>query len=153
MKREQVTGFVLGGIAGVGYSLLILQQGAFGCLGLPGSIVRTALGFLQTALYHGPVGRMAYVAANAIFYAAIGSGVGSFSRRAREKDRPPRPVAPECAICGLKRVTSPKCPRFGYARSFARWIGAVRPALRCDKCKYDLTGNESGVCPECGEPI
>ena|GEM_PF-2866911 len=24
---------------------------------------------------------------------------------------------------------------------------------RCLKCSYDLTGNESGICPECGEPI
>ncbi len=23
----------------------------------------------------------------------------------------------------------------------------------CGKCAYDLTGNESGVCPECGTPI
>ena len=23
----------------------------------------------------------------------------------------------------------------------------------CSKCGYDLTGNESGVCPECGEPV
>ncbi len=23
----------------------------------------------------------------------------------------------------------------------------------CLKCSYDLTGNESGVCPECGKPI
>ena len=25
--------------------------------------------------------------------------------------------------------------------------------LRCENCGYDLTGNESGVCPECGTPI
>jgi hypothetical protein len=25
-------------------------------------------------------------------------------------------------------------------------------ALRCDTCGYDLTGNVSGVCPECGHP-
>ncbi|UCE59492.1 MAG: hypothetical protein JSU63_18865 [Phycisphaerales bacterium] len=23
----------------------------------------------------------------------------------------------------------------------------------CIECGYDLTGNESGVCPECGEPV
>ena len=23
----------------------------------------------------------------------------------------------------------------------------------CRKCDYDLTGNESGVCPECGTPV
>ncbi len=39
-------------------------------------------------------------------------------------------------------------------------IGAVialvrrkpRPG-RCSKCDYDLTGNESGICPECGTKI
>ncbi|MEM9252097.1 MAG: hypothetical protein AAGB29_07080 [Planctomycetota bacterium] len=25
--------------------------------------------------------------------------------------------------------------------------------LICHKCEYDLTGNESGCCPECGEPV
>jgi hypothetical protein len=26
-------------------------------------------------------------------------------------------------------------------------------APRCVRCRYDLTGNLSGVCPECGKPI
>lgn len=28
-----------------------------------------------------------------------------------------------------------------------------RPPGHCTQCGYDLTGNESGVCPECGRPI
>ncbi len=27
------------------------------------------------------------------------------------------------------------------------------PPGHCRKCGYDLTGNESGVCPECGTPV
>ena len=27
------------------------------------------------------------------------------------------------------------------------------PGNQCAKCEYDLTGNVSGVCPECGTPI
>jgi len=30
---------------------------------------------------------------------------------------------------------------------------AVIPPGHCRKCGYDLTGNISGVCPECGERI
>lgn len=30
---------------------------------------------------------------------------------------------------------------------------SVPPARRCSSCSYDLTGNESGVCPECGQRI
>lgn len=26
-------------------------------------------------------------------------------------------------------------------------------ALLCRKCGYDLQGNESGICPECGTPV
>ncbi len=33
-----------------------------------------------------------------------------------------------------------------------RWLG-VAPAGHCRHCAYDLTGNESGVCPECGAPV
>ncbi len=32
-----------------------------------------------------------------------------------------------------------------------RWYPTVRiPPGHCQKCGYDLTGNVSGVCPECG---
>jgi hypothetical protein len=27
------------------------------------------------------------------------------------------------------------------------------PPGHCKKCGYDLTGNESGRCPECGQPL
>lgn len=35
------------------------------------------------------------------------------------------------------------------------WLTAdrKRPAHGCIRCKYDLTGNTSGVCPECGTRI
>ena len=29
----------------------------------------------------------------------------------------------------------------------------LRAAGRCTYCGYDLTGNVSGVCPECGTPV
>ena len=33
-----------------------------------------------------------------------------------------------------------------------RWEGLFRPPVgHCQNCGYDLTGNVSGVCPECGE--
>ncbi len=41
-----------------------------------------------------------------------------------------------------------------------RWYGPTTAALRameirnlCHQCEYDLTGNESGVCPECGSRV
>ncbi len=34
------------------------------------------------------------------------------------------------------------------------WLDRRRiPPGHCQKCGYNLTGNVSGVCPECGEPI
>lgn len=33
--------------------------------------------------------------------------------------------------------------------SYHRWF----PSGHCQECSYDLTGNESGVCPECGTQI
>ncbi len=29
----------------------------------------------------------------------------------------------------------------------------IRHTTRCGGCRYDLTGNQSGTCPECGMPI
>ena len=31
-----------------------------------------------------------------------------------------------------------------------RWQSHRRPAGHCKRCRYDLTGNQSGTCPECG---
>ena len=39
-------------------------------------------------------------------------------------------------------------PCFFFYRTYRRRRG--RPANACANCSYDLTGNESGVCPECG---
>ena len=35
----------------------------------------------------------------------------------------------------------------------ARSAGLRRVVGLCVKCGYDLTGNTSGVCPECGEKV
>jgi hypothetical protein len=29
----------------------------------------------------------------------------------------------------------------------------IDPTPRCDRCDYNLTGNESGRCPECGTSV
>ena len=39
-----------------------------------------------------------------------------------------------------------------FVRSFIRRL-IVQTGSLCWTCAYDLTGNESGVCPECGERI
>jgi len=44
-------------------------------------------------------------------------------------------------------------PAIFFIRSYRR-RRAHRQALQpCGQCGYDLQGNESGVCPECGEPV
>ena len=49
----------------------------------------------------------------------------------------------------LARYTTPLLI-FGL---LTRWCAPVRiPPGHCQKCGYNLTGNVSGVCPECGEP-
>ena len=34
-----------------------------------------------------------------------------------------------------------------------RWEVFKGPWTRCENCGYNLTGNESGVCPECGSEV
>jgi hypothetical protein len=34
-----------------------------------------------------------------------------------------------------------------------RWPHRMHTHPICDICDYDLTGNTSGVCPECGTPV
>jgi hypothetical protein len=44
---------------------------------------------------------------------------------------------------------------WGALGTALQWPGFRPPPgpNECLKCRYDLTGNESGVCPECGTPI
>jgi hypothetical protein len=35
----------------------------------------------------------------------------------------------------------------------AYWVRPKRAAGLCAKCDYNLTGNVSGICPECGTPV
>lgn len=44
-------------------------------------------------------------------------------------------------------------PVFGamWAYMYVEWCNAQVPAHHCVSCGYDLTGNVSGQCPECGE--
>ena len=54
-----------------------------------------------------------------------------------------RPFPPGCCTgCGwrFEEGDGHDCPRCGRTR-------------RCRVCGYDLTGNRSGVCPECGSAV
>jgi uncharacterized membrane protein YvbJ len=37
--------------------------------------------------------------------------------------------------------------------SCLQWTFAEYDGTSCPKCDYDLTGNISGICPECGSPV
>ena len=53
----------------------------------------------------------------------------------------------------------------GFLAGFAIFTAAIGSSVRfvlgpkpkpicvCPRCSYDLTGNVSGICPECGTPI
>ena len=42
---------------------------------------------------------------------------------------------------------------YGVLTHFFGPRGESGAAPRCQTCGYNLTGNVSGICPECGEPI
>ena len=48
-------------------------------------------------------------------------------------------------------VVAAPYPCFFLCRTYRR--RRRRPANACPNCLYDLTRNESGVCPECGEAV
>ena len=40
-----------------------------------------------------------------------------------------------------------------WSRAYVGRYNLRRPHYYCGSCGYDLTGNTSGLCPECGTPI
>ncbi len=42
---------------------------------------------------------------------------------------------------------------FVLPTAFLWWRDHRRPKGHCQNCGYDLTGNVSGRCPECGTPV
>ncbi len=57
--------------------------------------------------------------------------------------------APACAVFGF--IAAPRLLRGTYQRA-VRLELCKRGIPICTECAYDLTGNLSGRCPECGEP-
>ncbi len=56
-----------------------------------------------------------------------------------------------CAVIGL-----PVIPAYWFSRIIymsVRWKEVEDDGSCCWQCGYDLTGNESGVCPECGQRV
>ena len=60
-------------------------------------------------------------------------------------------ICSECRVHyqEMLRTATPSIP--GMVRKARKHIDVGFP--QCQTCGYDLTGNESGVCPECGEPV
>ena len=54
--------------------------------------------------------------------------------------------------CWLPCATAAILPAV-WLRRRQRERGAVRRGVLCPICDYDLTGNVSGICPECGTPL
>ena len=55
-----------------------------------------------------------------------------------------------CILLGTVVISLPAVVFRGYHNYVSHY---TPPAGRCHRCGYDLTGNASGICPECGTPI
>jgi predicted amidophosphoribosyltransferase len=60
-------------------------------------------------------------------------------------------ICSECRVHyqEMLRTATPSIP--GMVRKARKHIDVGFP--QCQTCGYNLTGNESGICPECGEPV
>jgi hypothetical protein len=62
--------------------------------------------------------------------------------------------SPVIALAALAMTTA---FAYGTVGTLLQWPGFRRPRVRapheCPGCAYDLTGNTSGVCPECGTVV
>ena len=152
MRKPLILGSLLGMIFGVLISIGRPDTSML-CIGFPGVAAAVLCGMLE--FHVGQPGWQIVVACvNGSFYAGIGALAGWVVARRREKERWKPPPMPECSICGYRwpRPDNMSCPKCGAQNAFRNWIGRCLPTYRCE-CGYDLTGNLSGVCPECGTAV
>ena len=66
-----------------------------------------------------------------------------------------RPDALSCrmtyGLAELRRSAAPEA--FDRLVRWLEGVVAALPAMQCSRCGYDLTGNVSGTCPECGAAV
>ena len=122
-------------------------------LAFPGIIAAILLGFLMSSGDMRPGGMLVLYSGNLAFYGLLGmlvSVLAGWTAGANVRDDP---VVPECCICGLRwpKPTSARCPKCGN-ESFRMYAGR-KTVTSCPNCQYDLTGNMTGVCTECGHAI
>jgi len=98
----------------------------------------------------GPLGKQNWLSEGWVWYAAPPGGGGGWSGG--------------CSTCSpsfldRRLVVISLGPLFVIAAvpSVLLWVAVarhrrLRPGF-CTRCGYDLTGNTSGVCPECGTPL
>ncbi len=65
----------------------------------------------------------------------------------------PRPVLDAIIFCAFAAFMVGDFMVAWYGYKGLRWKYVFRESKKCLGCQYDLTGNVSGVCPECGTPI
>ncbi len=61
--------------------------------------------------------------------------------------------ATACLVLGLIVLVAALTWNTGIARTRSRSPQEVADATFCSECGYNLKGNESGVCPECGSTV
>lgn len=152
MNRQLLVGMLLGTLFGVLISLGQPNQG-MACIGFPGVLAAELSGYILFADLH-PGWQIVTASVNGFFYALVGVAISWFVFVRRKSDKPRLPPIPECSICGFlwPRPDGPDCPQCEAKGAFRTWVGRCLPDYHC-KCGYDLTGNESGVCSECGTAV
>lgn len=152
---KQLRFFMMGSAVGPVLSCLIAMGYVFPCCAVPSTVISFVIGLFALHPNDG-VHDVGFHVVNILSCGVVGVLIakGLRSRQRMQQETRIHGIS-ECPICGHRRVTpeSARCPECGHFRAFAHNF-FDRPAghVLCDGCGYDLTGNVSGVCPECGEP-
>ncbi len=64
----------------------------------------------------------------------------------------PRPVLDTIIVCAFFAFIAADFVIAWLGYKGLRWKYEFIDGIKCLECMYDLTGNVSGVCPECGTP-
>ena len=151
LSHRKITGSALGVMFGVTCTFIPRVAAVMGFPGFVVAMLIEPFGYLDQSKVFYP----AFLIGNGLVYGLIGLLIGTIVERAAYRTTRNVHAVPECPVCGYPTLcyAFDSCTQCGHRFALEFRLRVASYQYNCARCGYDLRGNTTGLCPECGNPI